>query len=210
MTNKNWERDKQLIYSQGILPIDNVPIDVIDYLKNNISNVSHNHELAGQIKKEYRYQNWPKCVENFLLSFVNTQVMDPIIKQAVNKIKITTKKKPYCVNHLWVNLQKKYEFNPVHSHSGVLSFIIFLKIPYNLEDEDKVFPKTSGEFSASRLCFLINDYMGEILELKINVDKSFENKMLLFPAKLNHLVYPFFTSDEERITVSGNISINTD
>ena len=33
----------------------------------------------------------------------------------------------------------------------------------------------------------------------------FENKMLIFPANFKHEVYPFYTSDEERITVSGNI-----
>ena len=41
--------------------------------------------------------------------------------------------------------------------------------------------------------------------MAIDVDKSFEGKMLMFPAKLQHLVYPFYTSDKERITVSGNI-----
>lgn len=210
MTNNNWERDKQQIHSYGILPIDNIPNEILDYLKNNISDVSHNHELAGQIKKEYVYKNWPKSVEDFVLSFVDVKERDPVVQQCLNKVKLLTKPKPFCLNSMWVNLQKKHEFNPVHNHFGVFSFIIFLKIPYNLDEEDKVFPKTSGEFSTSRLCFLINDYMGEILELKINVDKSFENKMLLFPAKLNHMVYPFYTSDEERITVSGNISINTD
>jgi len=39
----------------------------------------------------------------------------------------------------------------------------------------------------------------------LDVDKSFENKLLMFPASYNHQVYPFYTSDEERITVSGNV-----
>ena len=44
----------------------------------------------------------------------------------------------------------------------------------------------------------------------IDVDKSFEGKMLVFPSKLQHLVYPFYTSDEHRITVSGNVNFWVD
>ena len=35
----------------------------------------------------------------------------------------------------WVNYQKKYEFNPLHAHSGKISFVIWMKIPYYYEDE---------------------------------------------------------------------------
>ena len=43
----------------------------------------------------------------------------------------------------------------------------------------------------------------------IPVDKSFEGKMIMFPASQYHAVYPFYTSDEERITVSGNLKFKT-
>ena len=36
------------------------------------------------------------------------------------------------------------------------------------------------------------------------VDKSFEGKMLMFSANQLHEVYPFYTSDDLRVTVSGN------
>ena len=32
-----------------------------------------------------------------------------------------------------------------------------------------------------------------------------EGKMVLFPAMLNHQVYPFYNIDEERVSMSGNI-----
>ena len=41
----------------------------------------------------------------------------------------------------------------------------------------------------------------------LDVDKTFEGKMLLFNAKQMHTVFPFYTSDAYRITVSGNIKI---
>ena len=35
------------------------------------------------------------------------------------------------------------------------------------------------------------------------------NAKFVFPADLIHMVYPFYNSDEERVTISGNISLDT-
>jgi hypothetical protein len=34
--------------------------------------------------------------------------------------------------------------------------------------------------------------------------------MLFFPSKLQHQVYPFYTSNKDRVSVSGNICLNVD
>tara|TARA_B100000519_G_scaffold120473_1_gene103987 strand:- start:501 stop:641 length:141 start_codon:yes stop_codon:yes gene_type:complete len=34
-----------------------------------------------------------------------------------------------------------------------------------------------------------------------------EGTMLFFPARLKHTVYPFYNCKEERVSISGNISI---
>ena len=39
------------------------------------------------------------------------------------------------------------------------------------------------------------------------LDKKFEGTMLFFPSWLQHQVYPFYTSDEKRVSLSGNIII---
>jgi hypothetical protein len=123
----------------------------------------------------------------------------------LDKIDILTKNAPLVLDKLWCNFMKKYEFNPLHGHSGVFSFIIFLKIPYDLQKEDKVFPEVNKIHLTSRLQFVTVSPTTGIQSIILNVDKSFENKMLIFPANFKHEVYPFYTSDEERITVSGNI-----
>jgi len=202
----NWEENKKIVGDWGILAIDNVPKDVIDYLKNNISDRPYNAELAGHLKKEYLYKNWPECVNDFLLQ----QISHPLLTNHSKKNNTLSSNKPFYVSSLWVNLQKKYEFNPVHNHAGIFSWIIFLKVPYDLKEEDKIFTSSSISSRTSRLCFLVQDYMGDIIEIPVNVDKSFEGQMLMFPAPLQHLVYPFYTSDESRITVSGNIKLWVD
>tara|TARA_R110002110_G_scaffold407810_1_gene628961 strand:- start:638 stop:952 length:315 start_codon:yes stop_codon:yes gene_type:complete len=101
---------------------------------------------------------------------------------------------------------KKHEFNPPHDHTGVLSFIIFVKIPYNLKEEENQFPITNLQHT-SKLGFLNTLSDGSINLKVINVDKSYEGKMLMFPSAQMHEVFPFYTSDDYRITVSGNLRI---
>ena len=200
----NWQKYKTIFSNAGILSVDNIPSNVINYLNQNITDIKFNHTLAGHIEKEYSYSNWPDYIDNFILKHTN----ENILKEYYNKLKFVSMKKPLYLKSLWVNLQKKHEFNPIHDHIGVYSFIIFLKIPYDLENENKVFPKNSDiEPSTSKLSFLLTDNLGDIVEIKISVDKSFENKMIMFPSKMKHLVYPFYTSDDLRMTVSGNVLI---
>ena len=61
---------------------------------------------------------------------------------------------------------------------------------------------------ASCLQFLYIDSLGQIQTHQVKVDKSFEGKILFFNAKQNHCVYPFYTSDDYRITISGNVKFN--
>ena len=38
--------------------------------------------------------------------------------------------------------------------------------------------------------------------------KNYEGKMLFFPSKLRHEVFPFYNCEEDRISISGNIFID--
>ena len=42
---------------------------------------------------------------------------------------------------------------------------------------------------------------------RMNPDR--EGTLLFFPSELDHQVYPFYDCDEERISVSGNITMDT-
>ena len=43
----------------------------------------------------------------------------------------------YAMRPWWVNYQKQYEFNPCHDHTGVYSFVIWLKIPVEFDDQNR-------------------------------------------------------------------------
>ena len=107
---------------------------------------------------------------------------------------------------LWVNYQNKYEFHPQHIHASVLSFVIFLDIPYSDEEEMKANPSPDTNKNATGCFeFAYTDSLGMIRQKLIRADKNWNNTMLLFPSRLNHTVYPFFSSDRKRISVAGNL-----
>ena len=107
---------------------------------------------------------------------------------------------------MWVNFQKKYEFNPMHLHDGVMSFVIWMKIPYKYEDEmqhetaKKVNSCMNGSFE-----FIYTNLLGAITGYQYSLSPEAEGGVLIFPSALHHVVHPFYTSDEERISISGNI-----
>ena len=112
----------------------------------------------------------------------------------------------FNLERLWINYQKKYDFNPLHIHSGVFSFVIWVQIPYELEEERKRY-KSNGDETAAFMFQYLNSIGGIDTEY-LYLDKSFEWKMAFFPARLNHGVNPFYTSDDYRISISGNVYVN--
>jgi len=210
----NWDKDIKNLNNIGIATFSYVPKSIIDYLQFHIDNrknlKSHQNYLAGHIKEEY--STTPSNEFNNFI--VNSIENSNICLTHANKIDVLNKNVPLYCESLWFNFQKKHEFNPVHLHFGVFSFVIFMQIPYNLNNEDLVFPDVSKNndvlTATSRLSFLTTNTMGAIEETRCNVDESYLHKMVVFPAKLLHLVYPFYTSDEERITVSGNVKLRVD
>ena len=72
-----------------------------------------------------------------------------------------------------------------------------------MEEEQKRY-KTNGNETAL-FAFRYVSPLGGIDTKSLPIDKSWEWKMAFFPAKLNHTVNPFYTSDEYRISISGNV-----
>lgn len=103
----------------------------------------------------------------------------------------------------WFNIQEKYEFIPSHTHDGIASYVIWVNIPYDINEELSV-----GEH-ASTFSFTYSTVTGTAGNKTLPVDKSYEGKIIMFPSGLPHCVYPFYTSDDCRISISGNIRFNT-
>ena len=102
---------------------------------------------------------------------------------------------------LWVNFQRRYDFNPLHHHGGIVSLVSFLKVP------EKIFEvqARSNTKAAGQISFQYGEAISPLSATGWSVKPS-DKLILMFPATLNHFV-PSFWADEERISVSGNFHI---
>ena len=182
----------------------------MDYLWRCIENrkEENNDKLAGNISKSYELMDrgdW------FFIS-----VIDPLLRTYDNsygnlgrRLPITTHH-PYYMARWWVNYQKQNEFNPSHNHSGIYSFVIWMKIPTTYEKQRKLpiaAQSNSGVISNFEFHYL--DIVGKMSNYVYEMSPDCEGTMLFFPAELKHQVYPFYECDEDRITIAGNILIDT-
>ena len=119
-------------------------------------------------------------------------------------------KHPYYLSNMWVNYQKKYEFNPLHDHTGIYSFVIWLQIPTEYKDQrELLIAKNTNSPVISNFCFNYQNILGGSGEYVYEMSKEMEGTILFFPSQLQHTVYPFYDCEEDRISVSGNIGFNT-
>ena len=168
--------------------------------------VKHNSKLAGNLQHEFLLKDSKKHTYNLVVPLFLE--FDKQFNNYITDNPLLPENSPIELKDLWVNFQKKHEFNPLHDHTGIMSFVIWLKIPYLMEDELKASPGASANPNlAGHFAFHYIDTLGDIRTFSIPADKTQENTILLFPARMKHSVFPFYSSDDFRITVSGNFVV---
>ena len=161
---------------------------------------SYNHALAGHLDNQYLY---PVNVQNWFYKEIH-----PIL---------TTYRDGHCKFHgienlpvelsfddLWVNYMKAGDFNPIHTHGGDYSFVLFLDVPKQLKKEQENFKGTSAR--PGELLFEYTQQAKPRWATTGTAVTPETGDFFMFPALLQHWVAPF-KSKVTRISVSGNLRI---
>lgn len=207
--------DTSMVYNfpnNGII-FDRLPKDLFDKLKKEVKKIEasfdtstpYNNKLAGHIKNEYDMGYFIPEIQDYI---VNLAVLHNKYYDHLKIYNVLSSSKPIRVHDLWVNFQKKHEFNPPHNHYGFYSFTIWTQIPYDINDEINFFP--SSPRHTSMFNFSVSDILGNHQQYHLPIDKNCEGVICLFPSQLVHYVNPFYTSDDYRISVAGNLNFNVD
>ena len=175
--------------------------EIVDIHTNDQGILKMNESLAGQITKEYQITESRKLLDPYL---------EEIGRQYQNEWNYYPKENPnkdLKVESVWVNMQKKLEVNPLHSHDGTLSFVAWLYVPFKLEDERNMENcKNSRTVElASTFQFVYSTALGTIANCPLFVENGWEGRIVMFPSSLLHIVYPFQTSEDYRISIAGNL-----
>ena len=180
----------------------NLPNYVIKKLKSEgvKAKESYNRSLAGHLNHQFLY---PVKFQQWFYSEIQ-----PILQayrqghckyHGLKELNIE-----FQADDLWVNFMQAGDFNPIHTHGGDYSFVVFVDTPKLLEQERKAFQGTSAK--PGDLQF---EYTCQAKPRWATTGVAIQPKpgdMYMFPALLQHWVLPF-KSKCTRISVSGNLKI---
>lgn len=170
-----------------------------------------NHDLAGAIENEYYYP------QDFILK--NSNEIITLITEYINLAYTSWRASTYPIKNysiqiddIWLNEQKPKEYNPIHNHTGDISFVFYTSIPnqiYHEENKDTGLDPGEIEFKDRLEPSVtspgsIRDILRPISSVK---EKPKEGDIFIFPSYLHHHVKSFETEGITRKSVAGNISI---
>ena len=166
-------------------------------------------ELAGNISSSIRLDGDAPLLKEFV-----GELLPKFIESHINSYgapwRATMKEgEGFNLESLWVNFQKKHEFNPPHDHSGVFSFVIWMQIPTSFAEQRKlpICAESNADNHISNFAFSYTNTMGKVSTFAYNMEKQAEGYMVMFPSQMLHQVFPFYENDGERISISGNVDI---
>jgi hypothetical protein len=200
---------KELNLSNSGVILDDIPNDIFNNIKAEANYLEEQNQKMisgltgnGVAKHFFMNQTYQKEFLSYIIDLKNVYLN--IYPDYLSSFKSLSHSVPFVCGTPWFNIQKKGEFIPMHNHDGLLSYSAWIKIPYDAEEETK-----DGKYAS---CFQFNysTITGNTFTEIIKIDKSFEGKIMIFPSTLPHCVYPFYTSDDTRISMSGNVLFDTE
>ena len=111
--------------------------------------------------------------------------------------------KSFQIIKSWIVRQFKYEYNPIHYHSGHISGVGYLKVPNNMGETSQKNKKVNNNGK-----LILIDGSKKLFSSPTYTITPKVGDFYFFPNYLMHTVYPFSNSDEERRSVSFNAGID--
>ena len=161
---------------------------------------SYNKKLAGHLNHQFLYK---RETQNWFYKEINP-ILDAYREGHCKFHGIQNLPVELAFDDLWVNYMKPGDFNPMHTHGGDYSFVLFLDVPKRLKKEQEEFEGTSAKPGA-----LLFEYTQQAKPRWATTGTHTTTEtgdFFMFPALLQHWVAPF-KSKVTRISVSGNLRI---
>ena len=161
---------------------------------------NYNYKLAGHLDNQYKYpanvQKWfYEEIQPIVQAYRNGHCKFHGIEELTVEL---------SADDLWVNYMKAGDFNPIHTHGGDYSFVLFLDVPKQLKKEQEEFEGTSAK--PGSLMFEYTQQARPRYATSGTTIVPETGDFFMFPAMLQHWVCPF-KSKVTRISVSGNLRI---
>jgi|TARA_B100001093_G_C26566201_1_gene900876 predicted 2-oxoglutarate/Fe(II)-dependent dioxygenase YbiX len=164
------------------------------YLENNLLNdddkkkkLDASSSLVGKVKEEIHLEK--EFLEKELLNIIGPHINNFLVNSNYRSHKSIN------LDSCWVVRQYESEYNPVHSHNGDVSGVLYLKFP----QDRKSGKDGSITFVNSPTFFLNRGHLTLTPEI---------GSIFLFPSYVLHTVYPIRENQEERRCIAFNSSLS--
>lgn len=161
---------------------------------------SYHKNLAGHVKRQVKYND--DTTDWFYQQI--QPVIDTYRQGHLQYHGLTKREVKIGYEDLWINFMQPGDFNPLHTHAGDYSFVVFVDIPKSLKKEQDAFEGTSAK--PGSLMFEFTQQAKPKWAMTGQAFKPRTGDMIIFPALLQHWVLPF-KSKCTRVSVSGNLEI---
>lgn len=176
-------------------------------IRDSSQEIDYSSKLVANIKQSYDISDSKNLLEPHILELIKEY--DRVYPGYTISKDCVSMATPIGIHDIWVNFQKPGEVNPNHCHPGIFSFVIWMHIPYSLEEQQEGLPgaPVNGLFE-----FTYTQVTGTINHIALPSDKNWQGTCCLFPSPMQHCVYPFKSknSNDLRITVAGNVRFLTE
>lgn len=168
-----------------------------EYFKSNRGTMQEcQTELAGNIPNEYAIDlehlyEYDEELYNLFTMFLG-QATAVCINGEVGSLDI---------RRAWYNEMESNDYNPLHKHFGMLSFVMYLDIPEEIRSECE---NEVGNVYSQGLIEFVSGFLGAEGMRKLTFNPRVGD-MFMFNSQLHHCVYPF-KSDVKRLSLAGNIT----
>tara|TARA_A100001388_G_scaffold220620_1_gene171291 strand:- start:1053 stop:1733 length:681 start_codon:yes stop_codon:yes gene_type:complete len=110
-------------------------------------------------------------------------------------------------SRFWCRVSQDGDYQSIHDHQGIFTFVVWLSIPFEGEDERQI--QSGFRPEASDFVLVYPDTCGQLQKRNFVLGKGAEGKMLFFPSDINHIVYPHYTTTEYRVALAGDITFDS-
>ena len=186
-------------------------LEITDSILKGRNKKSYNNQLAGEIENEWgiptsivELDSFKNYIDDLSLRYLTSfasQCHYEKDKIPPHLARFAQRLQKAVLTSAWFNDQKDDEYNPIHNHTGILSGVLYLKIPEYL-------PSRKNKDMDGTITFVENAADTDIIMTNSTLTISPKvGDIFLFPALLKHQVYPFRTVGGRGIRRS--LSFNT-
>ena len=175
-------------------------LKITDLVLEDKNRKSYNDKLAGEIESEWEIEDHETLSDILCVSELSDEYFEVFHTHQPLAIFAMNLQKSVLVS-AWFNDQKDNEYNPIHNHTGVLSGVLYLKIPEYL-------PSRKTKDTDGAISFMGNESKtdGTMTNSTLTISPKIGD-LFLFPSSLKHQVYPFRTTDGKGIRRSMSFNI---